>query len=108
MMTNSSGTLWLVKPFTFQLLTAVHKKANKTHIPTKIYSHLKPRTILFFWLANVCSHILLKIKVENGKDVIFSFLFPVKFNRKSAADVSSNHTHSAELYATVMHCVALA
>lgn len=38
----------------------------------------------------------------------FSFPLPVKLDLKFAADVASDHTHSAELYATVMHCVALA
>lgn len=41
----------------------------------KIYGCLKPRTILVFWLANVCSHILLRIKVENGKMLSFFLSF---------------------------------
>jgi len=47
--------------------------------------------------------------MEEWEDVIFfSFPLPVKLDLKFAASVSSDHTHSTELYATVMHCAALA
>ena len=47
--------------------------------------------------------------MEDEEDVVFfSFPLPVILDLKFAANVSSDHTHSAELYAAVVHCVALA
>lgn len=43
-----------------------------------------------------------------GRFFFFSFPLSVKLDLKFAATVSSDHTHSAELYAAVVQRVALA